>query len=167
MNWDEIGAIGQVLGSIAVFVTLAYLSIQVRHARDEVERSISHNRLDSVRQVLTNRINNEGLQSIRMKAIAALGGRYGPFEAALMERAGLIPEEAVALGMDMHVFWLCQAEAIPFSHRLRDGERIAFDFGLRGAYASSPLGALWFASQKARLDPDAVRYVDNLLAQPV
>ena len=32
MNWDEVGAIGQVLGSVAVFITLVYLSIQTRHA---------------------------------------------------------------------------------------------------------------------------------------
>jgi hypothetical protein len=27
MNWDEVGAIGQVLGSIAVFITLEYLAV--------------------------------------------------------------------------------------------------------------------------------------------
>ena len=31
MNWEEVGAIGQVLGSIAVFVTLGYLAVQVKH----------------------------------------------------------------------------------------------------------------------------------------
>jgi hypothetical protein len=30
MNWDEVGAIGQVLGSIAVFVTLIYLARQIQ-----------------------------------------------------------------------------------------------------------------------------------------
>ena len=33
MNWDAIGAIGQMLGSIAVFVTLGYLAVQVRRIR--------------------------------------------------------------------------------------------------------------------------------------
>lgn len=33
MNWDAIGAVGQVLGSVAVFVTLGYLAVQIRHAR--------------------------------------------------------------------------------------------------------------------------------------
>ena len=35
MNWDEVGAIGQMLGSLAVFITLVYLSVQTRHARSE------------------------------------------------------------------------------------------------------------------------------------
>src|SRR5262245_2422184 len=30
MNWDAIGAIGQVLGSVAVFITLGYLALQMR-----------------------------------------------------------------------------------------------------------------------------------------
>ena len=30
MNWEEVGAIGQILGSLAVFITLVYLALQVR-----------------------------------------------------------------------------------------------------------------------------------------
>ena len=30
MNWDALGAIAELLGAIAVFLTLAYLTIQVR-----------------------------------------------------------------------------------------------------------------------------------------
>jgi len=31
MNWDAIGAIGQMLGSIAILVTLGYRALQVKH----------------------------------------------------------------------------------------------------------------------------------------
>ena len=34
MNWEAIGAIGDFVGALAVIITLAYLAIQVRHARD-------------------------------------------------------------------------------------------------------------------------------------
>ena len=30
MNWDAIGAVGEVLGALAVVLTLAYLAIQIR-----------------------------------------------------------------------------------------------------------------------------------------
>ena len=33
MNWDAIGAIGEIVGAAAVVATLAYLSIQLRQAR--------------------------------------------------------------------------------------------------------------------------------------
>ncbi len=37
MNWDAIGALGEVLGAIAVIATLLYLAVQTRHARVAVE----------------------------------------------------------------------------------------------------------------------------------
>jgi hypothetical protein len=45
MNWEEIGAIGQVLGSVAVFITLVYLSVQtrqsIRHTRALIHQGAS------------------------------------------------------------------------------------------------------------------------------
>ena len=32
MNWEAIGAVAELLGAIAVFATLAYLSVQIRHS---------------------------------------------------------------------------------------------------------------------------------------
>ena len=40
MNWDAIAAIGQMLGSVAVLITLWYLALQVRHTRAQVARSV-------------------------------------------------------------------------------------------------------------------------------
>jgi hypothetical protein len=37
MNWEAIGAVGQLLGSVAVFVTLGYLAVQVRYTRRQLE----------------------------------------------------------------------------------------------------------------------------------
>jgi len=37
MNWDAIGAIGELLGALVVLVTLIYLAVQVRHSRDLLE----------------------------------------------------------------------------------------------------------------------------------
>jgi hypothetical protein len=37
MNWEAIGAIGEVVGAIAVVATLGYLAVQTRHARDATE----------------------------------------------------------------------------------------------------------------------------------
>jgi hypothetical protein len=49
MNWDAIGAIGQVLGSVAVFITLGYLAVQVRHQRQENRRALSQGRAEAAR----------------------------------------------------------------------------------------------------------------------
>ena len=43
MNWDAIGAIGEVLGAIAVVVTLIYLALQVRQNTDALKLGTAHN----------------------------------------------------------------------------------------------------------------------------
>ena len=78
MNWDEVGAIGQMLGSIAVFLTLGYLAVQVRHARDEVTRSILLTRAEMVRHQSMTLATDVGLTSLQTKATVALGGNLPP-----------------------------------------------------------------------------------------
>jgi hypothetical protein len=39
MNWEAIGAIGELVGGIAVIVTLIYLAIQVRQSKTLLERN--------------------------------------------------------------------------------------------------------------------------------
>ena len=47
MNWDAIGAIGEVVGAIAVVATLIYLSLQVRSAQRDAQTSNFHRIADS------------------------------------------------------------------------------------------------------------------------
>lgn len=35
MNWEAIGAVGEILGAGAVLVTLVYLAVQIRHVREQ------------------------------------------------------------------------------------------------------------------------------------
>lgn len=37
MTWEALAAIGQILGALAVFITLVYLAIQVKHANVQAE----------------------------------------------------------------------------------------------------------------------------------
>ena len=39
MNWEAIGAVGEIFGATATVVMLVYLSIQIRHARDTTQSS--------------------------------------------------------------------------------------------------------------------------------
>jgi hypothetical protein len=34
MNWDAIGAVGELIGAIAVLITLVYLAVQIKAMRD-------------------------------------------------------------------------------------------------------------------------------------
>jgi hypothetical protein len=47
MNWEAIGAVGEIVGALAVLVTLIYLAIQVRHTRRAQQaEAIRANRLE-------------------------------------------------------------------------------------------------------------------------
>ena len=47
MNWDAIGAVGEVVGAAAVVVTLIYLSLQVKSAHRDTQTSNFHRIADS------------------------------------------------------------------------------------------------------------------------
>ena len=55
MNWDAIGAIGQVLGSIAVFVSLVYLAVQIRRSTTQA-RADAFVKLNGMAQDFTLRL---------------------------------------------------------------------------------------------------------------
>jgi hypothetical protein len=88
MNWDAVGAIGQILGSVAVFVTLGYLATQVRQAKRQMQRAATDNRAATVRQLTLTQLTNERLMGIFEKVTPR-----GPEFDALAEHVGLAYEE--------------------------------------------------------------------------
>ncbi len=42
MNWEAIGAIGEVVGGIGVIVTLGYLAVQIRQNTGQLRRNDEH-----------------------------------------------------------------------------------------------------------------------------
>jgi hypothetical protein len=74
MNWEAIGAVGELIGSLAVLVTLVYLARQITHAREDVGRSINQSRAETVRQLLLTRATSSHLRNAYVKAYLGLGG---------------------------------------------------------------------------------------------
>jgi len=56
MNWEAIGAVGEILGAVAVLITLVYLAIQIRQSTAQQKReelvSIQHGQNAVVGQLL-------------------------------------------------------------------------------------------------------------------
>lgn len=66
MNWDAIGAIAELLGAIAVFATLVYLTVQVRQSAKALEQQnqfsaaqIMQARTDTVMQYVNTLLDSE------------------------------------------------------------------------------------------------------------
>jgi len=61
---------------------------------------------------------------------------------------------------------ISRAFAIEFVDLLSPGERAEFDSAFLHLWKDAPpLNGLWYEASKDLLNPDAVRYIDNLLAQ--
>jgi hypothetical protein len=165
--WDAIGAIGQMLGSVAVCVMLGYLAVQVQHARNETRRAISSNRADALRQLWTTRATDERLRDVRVKAEQSLGSMaISPGFVETMMALGLTRGEAVALACEEAAWWNALWPAIEQMDELSTGQRMEHELGIRNGYGGSGVRAIWYRGVKAYLNSDAVRYIDNLLAQP-
>ena len=165
MNWEAIGAIGQVLGSVAVFVTLGYLAVQVKHARQTGQRALSQGRGEALRE-LFNQKPDERMNGLLMKADAAFGGQVHPFVEALIERAGMTEEEAMLTMLNLVLWWNYFIQIIPNADELPPMERHQFEVPLRN-YGRPGVFRLFYETYiKEAGHPDAVRYIDNLLAQP-
>jgi hypothetical protein len=96
MNWDAIGAVGEMIGSLAVVVTLVYLALQVRTAKVES----SSNAIAVEREVyLATRA-----QFVENADLWVKGNSGGELSAS--ERFAF--DELVSAKADQHFFWFAR-----------------------------------------------------------
>jgi hypothetical protein len=70
MNWDAIGAIGEIIGAMAVFLTLVYLALQIRQNTKAVQAAAvdaSVGKLNDVRETM---YENAEIASIYIQGLA-------------------------------------------------------------------------------------------------
>jgi len=68
MNWDAIGAIGEIVGAAGVVVSLVYLAAQIRNQNRESRLAAMHE-ISSGFRVATSKLLDSGLTGIFVKAI--------------------------------------------------------------------------------------------------
>jgi hypothetical protein len=69
MNWDAIGAIGEVVGALAVFITLGYLAVQIRQNTKAVRASALDSGVNSVNAVRVAMFENAEVASFYTKGL--------------------------------------------------------------------------------------------------
>jgi len=165
MNWDAIGAIGQVLGSVAVLVTLGYLTVQVRHTREEMRRSAAAERFAAAREMFITQATHPALAEVMTQFLEASGARGPPFVSYVMS-LGLSHAAAHQISALGEASWNNFQASIESAAHLSPGVRAEIDHRLVFNYSDTAPFGNWFESNKARLNPDAVRYVESVLARP-
>ena len=92
MNWDAIGAIGEVVGALAVFITLGYLAVQIRQNTKAVRATALDSGVNSVNAVRVAMFENAEVASFYIR------GLENPDK--------LPPEERVRFRILLHtIFW--------------------------------------------------------------
>jgi hypothetical protein len=165
VNWEAIGAIAELLGSLAVFLTLIYLAVQVRHARQDARRSVRQSRAEVSRERLRIRATDQRLNDLMVKAQDSFGDdvRSHPFIAALIEKAQFTPSDAWAVYMELNAEWQYRVQVVSNIEELSDGERLEFDNTVRAMYGKRALTKAWYQTHGRNLNPEVVAYVDRLL----
>jgi len=164
VNWSAIGAIGELVGALAVVVTLVYLAAQIKHARADSRKALSQGRVEGMRELFA-LATDERINRVATKTTEALGARQPPFGSALIEQVGLTKEEAFLLFNFHLAWWNTVVQIIPNVDELPETERRQFDGGILGRYAQNTAGALFFETMKPGAHPDVVAYVEGILEQ--
>lgn len=87
MNWEAIGAIGELVGAIAVVATLIYLAVQVRYAKHQLEINGIYSRAQTSVGILSPIVNDPEMASLILEAGHPRFGDFG-LEAVGAQRVG-------------------------------------------------------------------------------
>ncbi len=158
MNWDAIGAIGEILGAIAVIGTLAYLSTQVKHARTATVDQNRLTRATAIREVILTMSTNEELRIGNTKN----WGFEEYFEQEAVKQGVDSAEVSRNDWINVYYMWTYWGQWVS-SHEARDLVELEHVItallslpGVRHTWENSPVA-------KPFLDEPFVEFVDNVI----
>jgi hypothetical protein len=158
MSWEAIGAIGQAVSALALVLVI----VQVRHARSEARRALSQGRAEAVRDFLT-LATDERINRLLERANAALPHAPALVTRVFADQTGLTHEEAAVVFQFHLAWWNHTLQVIPYVDELPAIERVQFENGIF-ARLGSGVGRLFYEQMKGVSHPDAIQYIDSVLA---
>ena len=164
MNWEALGAVGEILGSIAVLFTLVYLSFQVKHARSEFRNSIAQQRFDTHRSLTMEAVHNDDLAGIMNALEEAWSPEMDRLE-ELEEAANLTSVEKRKFREYQKAWHIYRVQTIAEIEQLSEDQRRAFDTTTGHLY-SKGVTALWYKWTSKNLpfrDGKTYEYIDELV----
>jgi hypothetical protein len=134
-------------------------------------RDLSHARWQTLRDLSLAMVGNSEFCRVSAKIedwFSQKAGKpsFGPWGRRLINEIGCTSAEADQFNAMMWARWMSREQNIVFISDLTPGQRMQFDQSIRNGYRSSSPDGAWYEEYKSNLNPDAVKYIDNLLAQP-
>jgi len=165
MDWNAVGAVGEVAGAIAVLVTLVYLATQVRHSSQQTRLALSQARTEANRALISLGLEDKILEAHIKADMAFAPEPLGPMQ-MLMSKAALSREEATRVFMVFLSYWNYVVQIVPVVEILSEPERQQFDSFIRNRFRSpgtyGEIYKLWRVRRDAEYS-SIVAYVDAIL----
>ena len=160
MNWDAIGAVGEIFGAFAVVATLIYLASQVKHAKEAAADINRIARATGVREFKLAMAANDDLRNGVNKVMG--GDKY---IAEMAAKLG-VPEADMSRteSANVHWFWLHWGQ---YASTTSEEDLAELRNLIAGFYSNPGVRVSREQSPYARpiLDPGFVNFVDQILAE--
>jgi hypothetical protein len=161
MNWDAIGAVGELIGAAAVVLTLGYLAVQVKHAKAATADQSRIYRADAVRDIILETCRDDSLRLLQTK-------NWGlePFYRELADELGLTLEEATKLDWgNCYYFWMWWGQ---FASTTEEKDQKELQNVVANLGGTPGLKSHWHRSPLSRtlLDKEFVGFIDEILGAP-
>ena len=153
MNWDAIGAIGEIVGALAVFVTLVYLAIQVNHAKEQVRRSVQQVRHSTFRELFLTAAQSPQITSVLGKAESVWSELET--EEQLFEAAKFSLEDQLVWRHYHRALWSHIREVIENRNELTPSQSKELDRAVIILFGQSP-SRLYFKSMESINSPTVI-----------
>ena len=149
MNWEAIGAIGEIVGAGAVVVTLGYLAVQIRHSMNATKIDSRQRVLDRYSDALGNLLAPDTLDSMR-------NGLHGFDDMSGKDQASFTLAQTIFANNLLNALRLRDEGTL-------DEETLAhISNGFVGG-CRSPGGRQWWEKAKSVFPPSLVKHVDHEL----
>jgi|TARA_B100001750_G_C15175864_1_gene431566 hypothetical protein len=160
MNWEAIGAIGDFVGAFAVIITLAYLAVQVRHAKDVAADTNRLERSKGVRDMMLATALDKNFSETIKKGL-----KLSDHHEKIGVELSMPMDEAASFEWAMlYWFWLHwgQYASTTKASDIEELRNLISQFysnpGVRTCWEKSPFA-------KPVLEKDFVNFVDEILAE--
>ena len=151
MNWDAIGALSELVGAIAVVITLLYLAIQIRAQTNESRLTATRELARDYRDIIESLTRDKELFSTYLKALSAYDDL--PYE----ER----------IRISMYFFRIFRVSELSYFHHLSQNiEAVHFETGqLRLSDVIKFPGLLaWWENNRDSFTEDYRNHVDQIIS---
>jgi len=157
MNWEAIGAIGEIIGATAVVATLAYFALQIRHAQKAAADVSRLNRGVGIRELLARLVSDDELRNAWIES-EGTADRYG----RIADTLGVPAPLAGKIEHMCQCWWWLHWAHWASTRSDKDVEELRHVIAT--FYSRSPMSVVWELSPNVGiLEPDFVRFVDSAL----